>query len=360
MLSFAVGPVMMDEAVKKAGSEDIPYFRTTDFGSMMLENERLMKKFLFAPKDARVIFLTASGTGAMECAVINSLTKDDRVLVINGGSFGERWAQLCKCHDIPYEEVKIEEGKTLHEKELANYANKGFTALLIQAAETSTGVKYNLDMVAEFCKKNSLFFIVDAVSAFLADPIFMDKWGIDIVLTGSQKGLAVPPGVSVLCLDQKAIERTKRINIGMMYFNLPSYLTNMERGQTPFTPACGTMKQINIRLHEIEDEGGVTKEIDRVKDLALYFRGALRNAHLPFEPFAELPANGVTSLRIIGKVKAHDLFETVFSRYDIYLCPNGGDLRDVVFRVGHIGCLKKQDYNRLIAVFEEMNSSGEL
>jgi aspartate aminotransferase-like enzyme len=360
MISFAVGPVMMDQAVKNVGSEDIPYFRTTEFGAMMLDNEKLMKKFLYAPKDARVVFLTASGTGAMECAVINCLTKEDKVLVINGGSFGARWLQLCEQHEIPHTEVKVKEGNALHKEDLRPFEKAGYTALLIQAAETSTGVKYDLQMVSDFCKANGIFLIVDAVSAFLADTITMEKWGINVVLTGSQKGLAVPPGISVLCFDQKAIKRAQKINIRMMYFNIPSYLTNMERGQTPFTPACSILKQINVRLHEIDDEGGVEKETARVEELAHYFRDELEKASLPFELFAETPANGVTSLKVLGKTKAHDLFDLIFKKYDIYLCPNGGDLKDVVFRVGHIGSLKKQDYSRLIAVLSEMNKNGEL
>ncbi len=360
MLSFAVGPVMMDENVKAVGSEDIPYFRTNEFGSMMLENENLMKKFLFAPQDARVVFLTASGTGAMECAVINTLTPLDKVLVVNGGSFGERWVQLCQIHGIPHSVVCIQPGKTLKKEDLAPFAHKGFTALLIQAAETSTGVKYDLELVSRFCKENGVFLIVDAVSAFLADPIYMEKWWLNLVLTGSQKGLAVPPGVSVLCLDKKAIDRVEKNDVNMMYFNLPSYLKNMERGQTPFTPACSIMKQINVRLHEIEKAGGVESEIKRVQNLAFYFRDSLKQSGLPFKLFAELPANGVTSLEVLGKTKAHDLFDMVFDRYDIYLCPNGGDLKDRVFRVGHIGNLTKQDYNRLISVLKDLNIEGLL
>jgi aspartate aminotransferase-like enzyme len=357
MISFAAGPVMMSSDVKAVGAEDIPYFRTKEFGKMMLDNERMIKEFLFAPADARVAFLTASGTGAMECALINTLTPADKVLVINGGTFGERWADLCKIHSVPFQEIKLKPGQSLKQHDLSPYNGQGFTALLIQAHETSTGVKYDLPMVSQFCKANHLFWIIDAVSAFLCDPIDMKTLGANLVLTSSQKGLATAPGVSLLCLDQEAVQRANKINVPFTYFNLPLYLKNMERGQTPFTPACSVMKQINVRLHDIEKKG-VQAEIDRVSELALYFRSQLKEKHLPLTPLAETPSNAVTSLCPSSKIKAHDLFELIYQRYDIFVCPNGGSLSDTVFRVGHMGNLTKKDYDKLIACFVDLQKEN--
>jgi aspartate aminotransferase-like enzyme len=360
MLEFTVGPVMMDPEVKAVGAEDIPYFRTLEFGEMMKDNERLLKKFAYASEDTKVVFLTASGTGAMECAILNSFTSQDKVLVINGGSFGERWALLCKSHHIPYEEILLEHGQTLREKDLMPYEHQGFTALLIQGDETSTGVRYDLKMVSAFCKRNHLYYVVDAISSFLADPLEMANWGIDVLILSSQKGLSVPPGISVLLLSPKAQARAKEINTGVLYFNLPDYLLNMERGQTPFTPACGILKQIHVRLLMIEKEGGAEAEIERMADLALYFRTKLATAHLPLIPLAETPSNAVTSLKVMGHTKAHDLFDLVYKRFGIYLCPNGGNMKDTILRVGHIGHLEKKDYDLLIKDLGILNQEGIL
>ena len=108
MINFTVGPVMSDNAVRAIGAEQVPYFRTPEFSAVMLENEMLMKKFAKAGDEARVVFITGSGTAAMEATVMNVFDKTDKVLVVNGGSFGQRFVELCQIHEIPYEEIKLE------------------------------------------------------------------------------------------------------------------------------------------------------------------------------------------------------------------------------------------------------------
>lgn len=113
MINFAVGPVQMDEEIRAIGAEEVPYFRTPEFSAIMKENERLMKQFTGAPEDARAVFLTGSGTAAMEAAVMNLFTERDRVLVVNGGSFGARFAKICEIHEVPHEEIQLESGRAL-------------------------------------------------------------------------------------------------------------------------------------------------------------------------------------------------------------------------------------------------------
>lgn len=131
MLNFTVGPVMSDDVVRTIGAEQVPYFRTPEFSAVMLENERLMKKFAKAGDDARVVFITGSGTAAMEATVMNVFDKTDKVLVVNGGSFGQRFVELCQIHEIPYEEIKLEKGKALKKEQLDMYDGKGFTGFLV-------------------------------------------------------------------------------------------------------------------------------------------------------------------------------------------------------------------------------------
>ena len=209
MLNFTVGPVQSDEAVRMIGAENIPYFRTPEFSSVMLENERLMNTFAHAPEGARTVFLTVSGTGAMEAAVINCFDQTDKVLVINGGSFGARFAKICRIHGIPFEEIRLEYGRTLTREQLYQYDQKGFTGLLVNIHETSTGVFYDPLMIGEFCRRNDIFFVMDAISSFLADELDMSAIGNDVMITGSQKALACPPGVSVLVLSHRALERIR-------------------------------------------------------------------------------------------------------------------------------------------------------
>lgn len=213
MLNFTVGPVMSDDVVRAIGAEQVPYFRTPEFSAVMLENEKLIKKFAKAGDDARVVFITGSGTAAMEATVMNVFDKTDKVLVVNGGSFGQRFVELCQIHEISYEEIKLEKGKALKKEQLDMYDGKGFTGFLVNVHETSTGVHYDIEMISKFCKKNGIFLGVDAISSFLADDFDMNKLGVQVMLTGSQKALACPPGVSVIVLSDEAIKRVENRDV---------------------------------------------------------------------------------------------------------------------------------------------------
>ena len=157
MINFTVGPVQSSDLVRRIGKEQVPYFRTPEFSEIMLENERLIKKFSNSEDDARVVFITGSGTASMEATVINTLTDKDRVLIVNGGSFGQRFVDLCTLHEISYTEIKLLPGKSLIKEHLTPYENQGYTAFLVNLHETSTGVYYDLELMSDFCSRNGLF-----------------------------------------------------------------------------------------------------------------------------------------------------------------------------------------------------------
>lgn len=355
MINFTVGPVQSSDAVRAIGAEQVPYFRTSEFSDVMFENERLIKKFAKASDDSKVVFLTSSGSGAMETAIMNTLTPTDKALVVNGGSFGHRFVELLELHHVPYTEIKLEHGKALKAEHLAPYEGQGYTAFLVNKHETSTGVHYDMNLISDFCKRNQLFLIVDCISTFLADPFDMNKLGADIMITGSQKALACPPGISVMALSPKSIERINKTKCVCQYFDLRIALKNMERGQTPWTPAVGILRQINARLKEIDANGGVEGEIARIGALATYFRKKIKN--LPFEIVSESLSNAVTPLHPIT-ASAYDIFLKIKDEYGMWICPNGGDMKDTIFRVGHIGALTNNDYDKLIAAFFDLRKKG--
>ena len=351
MLNFTVGPVMSSDAVRAIGADQVPYFRTAEFSDVMLENEKLIRKFAKASDDSRVVFLTGSGTAAMEAGVMNCLNKEDKALVVNGGSFGHRFVQLLELHDVPHTEIVLGHGKALKKEMLYQYEGKGYTAFVVNLHETSTGVHYDIDMISDFCKRNGMFLLVDSISSFLADEFNMEKLGVDVMLTGSQKALACPPGVSVIVLSPKAIARIENNNPKCMYFDLKDALKNGERGQTPFTPAVGILRQINARLKEIDAEGGVSEENKKIAELAADFREKIKG--LPFEIVSEAMSNAVTPLHPTT-ANAYDIFLTLKDEYGIWVCPNGGDMKDTIFRVGHIGALTKEDNTTLVNAFRDL------
>lgn len=357
MINFTVGPVQSPDVVRNIGAEQVPYFRTSEFSELMLENERLIKKFAKASDDSRVVFMTCSGSGGMETSIMNTLTPKDKAIVINGGSFGTRFVELLELHEIPFSEIKLAPGKALTADDLKPYDGNGYTCFLVNKHETSTGVHYDIDLISDFCKRNNLFLIVDCISTFLADPFDMGSLEADIMITGSQKALACPPGIAVMCLSPRAINRIEETNCKCQYFDLKLALKNMERGQTPWTPAVGILRQINARLKEIDANGGVEAEINRTAQLAKYFREKLIEHNLPFEIVSESLSNAVTPLHPTT-AKAFDIFLEIKDNYGMWICPNGGNMKDSVFRVGHIGFLTKEDYDKLIDAFIDMQQKG--
>ena len=344
---------MSSDAVRAIGAEQVPYFRTAEFSEVMLENERLVKKFACATEDSRAVFMTCSGSGGMEAAIMNTLTKNDRALVINGGSFGERFVELLVLHEIPFAEIKLEYGKALKPEHLAPYEGEGYTAFLLQKHETSTGVHYDINLVSDFCKRNGCFLIVDTISTFLCDPFDMAALNAGVMITGSQKALACPPGIAIMVLAPSALKRIEKTKCYCQYLDLKLALKNQERGQTPWTPAVGVLRQINVRLKEIDAAGGAEAEIARTAHLAEYFRSKLKENSLPFEIISESLSNAVTPLHPTTQ-SAYELFLKIKDEYGMWICPNGGSMKDSVFRVGHIGYLTEADFDKLIAAFKDL------
>lgn len=346
---------MSDDAVRAVGAEQVPYFRTPEFSQVMFENENLVKKFAKADEKSRVVFITGSGTASMEATVMNVFSPNDKVIVINGGSFGHRFVQLCQIHDIPYAEINPEFGHDITSEMLEPFDGKGFTGFLVNLDETSTGVLYNIQLISDFCKKNGLFLVVDSISSFLCDAFNMKALDVQVMITGSQKALACPPGISLIVLSEKAVERVNLNNVKSMYFDLKDALKNGERGQTPFTPAVGTLRQINARLREIKNNGGVESENKRIGRIAEDFRNRIKG--LPFEIVSNSLPNAVTPLHPLT-ASAYDIFTVLKDEYNIWICPNGGDLKDKVFRVGHIGALTEDDNTVLINAFKDLQKRG--
>ena len=197
--------------------------------------------------------------------------------------------------------------------------------------------------------------VVDSISSFLCDPFNMKELDVQVMITGSQKALACPPGISLIVLSEKAVERVNANHVKSMYFDLKEALKNGERGPTPFTCAVGILRQINMRLKEIEAAGGVESENKKIGDLAQDFRKKIKG--LPFEIVSDSLPNAVTPLHPTT-ASAYDIFTILKDEYGIWICPNGGNLKDKVFRVGHIGALTKEDNTTLVNAFKDLQKRG--
>lgn len=355
MLNFSVGPVMLDELTKEVASKDVPYFRTEEFSNIMFENENLIKKFLNARKEDKVVILTGSGTAAMEAAIVNSKMSNDSAIIVNGGSFGKRFCEIAEVYGLNYSPINLEFGKGLTKEDLEKLIITDQTMFFVNLDETSSGVLYDIELISEFCKKNNLFLVVDAISSFLADEIDVNKYGIDILIIGSQKALGLHPGISILVLSEKAQNRVYKSVEKSYYLSLKLGLENAKRGQTPFTPAVGIILQLNSKLKTIE-KIGVKKYIENTNYIAKIFREQIKK--YGFKLVTNTPSNAVTALEVSENISAKKIFEILKDEYGIWVCPNGGELVDKVFRVGHIGNIQIGDMEQLFLAFDELVKRG--
>ena len=341
---FTPGPVKMSEEILHVGSKQSPYFRNSEFSDVTFACENGLLDMVNAPSGSKVIFLTASGTAGMESTVMNLLNEKDNALVVNGGGFGARFVEICATYDIPHTNFEVENTDLTDIETLVENDNSAaYTALVVNAHETSVGHLYNLDAVGDYAINNNMLYIVDAISMFVTDPLDMQQSNIDVVIIGSQKGLALPPGLSMVVLSPKAIKKLK--NIKSLYFNFNNYLANGERGQTPYTPAVTIMLQLQARIEQIKNRGGIKQSIAQAKDVANYFRQSI--AALPLMQCSSYMPNAMTALSPTDGRSAADIVNALEKNYKVMVCPNGGAERDTIFRVSHMGEMTK-DYTDIL------------
>lgn len=338
---FTPGPVRMPQYVLDIGARQTPYFRNEAFSQLLLECEKRLLAMAGAPAGSRAVFLAASGTGAMEAAVVNLLTPQDKTIVINGGGFGQRFVDICRCHDLPVHEHRLEGDNLADTAPLDAYA--GASALLVNAHETTKGVLYDLDAIGAYCRKNGLLNIVDAISLFVTDPIDMTAQHIDALIISSHKGLALPPGMSMVILSPQALAKIGQPKA--FYFDFRGYLADGLRGQTPFTPTVTILLQLHARLQQIERDG-LPHEIAKARRIAEYFRA--HAAAWPLAFYSRFMPNAMTALSPTDGSSALAVVNALSERHNITVAPNGGALKDKVFRVSHMGDMNEEYVDVLI------------
>jgi len=342
--TFTPGPTPISKHILEIANYQLPYNRTQNFSELTFEILSSLKYIFQTSSD--VIILTASGTGAMEATTLGFLNSKDKVLIINGGTFGQRWVNLCERFEIPFEEIHLKPGKNIDPEIIDQYLKSStFTALLMNAHETSTGILYDVEQIGGIANRHKVFFIVDAISSICADTFLMDEWFVDVALLSSQKALALPPGLSFIALNERAKERLISNERKSFYFDLLDYLENQKRGQMPFTPAISLFLMLRQRLEDITQEGMETV-VSRHRILAQYFRKEIEE--LPFSILPERQSNAMTALKCDERINASDLVAHLSENHNIFLAPNGGDLKSRVFRVSHMGEQTTGDIGELV------------
>lgn len=345
------GPVEIPEEVRRVGSERLPYMRTAEFSALTFEVVDGLRQVVGTVGD--VLLLTASGTAAMEAAVLALFRPGDRVLVIVGGTFGRRFAEIGRIHQVSCDTLDLEPGRDLVLGEFADRVRGGsYAGVLVNAHETSTGALVDVEAMGRVLRGTSTLLVVDAIGTLCADPYRMDEWGVDATLFSTQKGLALPPGMAFVALGPRARERALSAPRRSLYLHLADYLKDGERGQTPYTVAVGLVLQLRERLRRLL-AAGVEAEVAATRERAMRFRRGIEG--LPVEVLPERPSNALTAVRLCTRaVTAPEVVRRLAEEFGLVVAPNPEPLRERVFRVAHLGAQTDHDVESAILALREV------
>ena len=332
---FTPGPTMLPERVRLAMAQDILHHRKSEFKAVMARNARRLG--LLFGTDQPVLPLTASGSGAMDAAVAGLFAPGETVLVVNGGIFAQRWIAICQTYGVHCIPLDVPWGEAVKPAALeeALRQHPEASGVLCQLSETSTGVLHPVRAIAKITSNSAALLVVDGISGVGVSPCPMDAWGIDCLLTGSQKGLMLPPGLALVALSARAWKKAETVPPKNFYYNLLVERDNAAKQQTHFTPAVSLLVGLDESLSMFEEFG--LEAVFR-KQWALTMMTRASVAALGLELFAKKHfAWGVTSLMLPAGVEASALLAHAAKEYGVYMAAGQGHLKNSMIRIGHMG-----------------------
>lgn len=348
---YAPGPVTVPPQVLQALSRPIIHHRAADFDPLFKNcNEGL--QYAFQTKSPIVTF-ASSGTGALEAAVIGTASAGDHVISIEGGKFGERWGDIAKVWGFDVERLEVEWGTDLAPERLADALKKrpDTKAVYVTLCETSTATLFDVKALAEITRSTETVLIVDGVSGLGCDELRTDEWGVDMVGTGSQKALMLPPGLGFLSVNEKARKALEASKSPKFYFNVLKALKELEKNTTPFTPAVSLLFGLEAALELIKSEG-LENVWKRHARLAEATRRAMRAINL--EVYSQKPANTVTALKVPDGIEGGKITKGLRERHGVTIAGGQGHLKGKIFRIATLGYYNELDTLSIIEAVEDV------
>lgn len=347
------GPTPVPHDVAIAGAKPMINHRSADFKKIIQEITGAIQHFLGTKND--VFTLTSSGTGGLEAAIVNVLAPGEKVLSLSVGSFGERFQKICKTYGIEFEAINYPAGKGIDAKQvaeaLAKDKDKKIKAVLLQQNETSTAVLNDVKAVAAEVKKHGALVIVDAVSGFLAAPLEMDAWGLDVVVSGSQKAFMSAPGLAFVAVSARAYEKIDKNPTPRFYFDLRLSKKFFETGETPWTPAVATAQSVHTALMILKEEGAESI-FARHARLRNAVRAGVRALGFGLLADDSVASPAVTAIVPTADVDAEKFRALVRNEFGVVLAGGQGDLKGKIFRIGHLGYVTELDIISAFAAME--------
>lgn len=330
------GPTPIPEIISASMAKPLVHHRTPEF-EKIFQQVRDDLKLLFQTKQ-EVICLAATGTGAMEAAVSNLFRKGDKVITVNAGKFGERWTKIAKGYGLNPVEITLTPGETLEINQLKStvQANSDAKAILFQASETSTGVMLPTAEICEFARSNKMLSVCDAITACGVFNLPMDAWGIDVLLTGSQKAFMIPPGLSMIALSEQAWAATETSDLPKFYFDLRKELKAHQKNQTAWTPAISLIQALSEAMKMIKEEG-LEARFKRHQLLSECTRAAVKAMGLEFLA-KKSPSPAITAVMVPPQItNGKAIVKNMREKYGVTIAGGQDELEGKIFRISHFG-----------------------
>jgi aspartate aminotransferase-like enzyme len=349
-LLLAPGPTPVPARVRLAMAQPMFHHRTPQFSALFGEVRQALRELYQTKQD--VLMLAASGTGAMEAAVCNCFAPGDEVIVVNGGKFGERWGKLAKSFSIEPIEIRVEWGRAVRPEQVeeALAAHPKARGVLVQGSETSTTAVHPLREIAAVTRRRDTLLVVDGITAVGVYPIPMDEWGIDVLLTGSQKALMLPPGLALIALSERAWTRVEQTSQPRFYFDLPRERTNQAKNTTAYTPAISLVIGLREALAMMREEG-FASVFARHERLARATRAACEALGLRLVA-PDNPSPAVTGVYVPERIDGGKLFAYLRDQMRVVFAGGQDHLKGKIVRIAHLGYMDVFDTIAAIAAFE--------
>jgi aspartate aminotransferase-like enzyme len=325
--------------------------RGAEYHQMIADVTEKMKQVFQTKND--LYLLTGSGTGGLEAAVVNMLSPKDKVLSVSIGVFGDRWATIAKTFGAEVVKLDFEWGKAADPDEVkkALKANPDVKAVLVTHNETSTGVTNDLGAIARLVKDAGKLLLVDAISSLSSIDLPVDKWGCDVVVTGSQKGWMVPPGMSMVSVSAESWKAFAQAKMPRFYWDFGKAKSYLEKGENPWTPVISVVFAFSVALEMLLKEG-LPSVFARHIRIASTMREGAKALGLPLFADPAHASNTVTSISIPAGMDGKKFRQLMQSEYGIVLAGGQQTLDGKIFRVGHMGLVSEKDIKELLAAMK--------
>ncbi|QDU63915.1 Soluble hydrogenase 42 kDa subunit [Planctomycetes bacterium Pan216] len=344
------GPSMVPPETLLSLAKPVIHHRTPENKAAIAETLSAMKK-VFCTENDLVIF-ASSGTGAMETSVANFVKPGDKAIALVCGKWGERWEQLLNTFGAELIKLEAPYGKAPTpadvEKALAEHPDA--VAVYATLSETSTGVRQDIEKLGAIVAKTKAVFVVDGISGVGTEPCRTDDWNVDLLVTGSQKALMMPPGLAFLSVSAKAKARLEEVpSPPTYYFNLKKYLTSIAESDTPYTPAHTLIAAQAESLKQILDEG-VEESWERHRQMSLATHAAVKA--LGLETLADPPAAGLTVIKVPESIDGAGWAKLLEKKYALKVAGGQGSLKGKIIRIAHMGYVDALDMVGVAAALE--------